>query len=165
MNKKHDMSYLNYNDLNDIETAIEEYTETISDYVEIPTYTPKTWVVNELPFIQEIDRIENGITNIGDYFYKPNGWLPTKKWITSDNLYPIKSFDYRDWNRWINNLELIDFDEANKMTFWNGVSQVNWDVPSNEEWIDASAYITHDIMYNNDNVLYNDEQLRFIERR
>ena len=165
MNKKTDIDYLNYTDLNTVESVIDEYTERISRYVEIPAYVKKTWAKNDLPFVQEIDRIENAITNIGRYGYKPDGWLPTKTWITSDNLYPVKSFDYRDWNRWINNLQLINFDDIDEMTFWNGVSLIDWNTESDYEWIDASTYIIHEIMHNNDEVLYENDKLRVIERK
>ena len=91
-------------------------------------------MLNELPYIQEINRIENAIENLGYYFYKPNGWLPTKEWITLDNLYPIKSFDYKDYNRWISNLQLIENALGESLTIWNGVSLMNWNEESQYEW-------------------------------
>ena len=165
MNKKQEMSYLNYTDLNTAENKIEEITNYIkTHYIDMPSFTKKTWVVNELPFIQEISRIENGIEDIGEYYYKPNGWLPCKTWITSDNLYPIKSFDYRDWNRWVNNLQLVENSFGELLTLWNGTSQVTWDIESEYEWIDASTYVTHNVLYDNEEVLYNDDTVRIIER-
>lgn len=133
---KTDMDYLNYTDLNYIENKIETVTNQIKqDYIpEIPTFNKKTWVLNELPYVQEIARIENGIKNIGYYFYEPEGWQTTKEWITSDNLYPIKSFDYRDYNRWLNNLELIKNAGQPLLTLWNGTSQIEWNLASDEEW-------------------------------
>lgn len=165
MNKKQDMSYLNYTDLNDVENKIEEITNYIKEhYVNMPSFDKKTWVINEFPFIQEISRIEDSIEAIGEWYYKPNMWLPRKIWITPDNLYPIKSFDYNDWNRWVNNLQLIENSFGEALTLWNGTSQIIWDTPSEYEWIDASTYITHDVLYNNEPVLYNDNTVRIIER-
>ena len=135
MNKKQEMSYLNYNDLNDTENKIEEITNYIKEhYIDMPSFEKKTWVVNELPFIQEISRIENGIEAIGNWYYKPNMWLPSKVWITPDNLYPIKSFDYNDWNRWVNNLQLVESSLGELLTLWNGSSQITWNTPSEYEW-------------------------------
>lgn len=167
MNKKTDLEYLNYQDLNEIENAIEETTNYIKEnYVSgIPTFNKKTWILNELPFIQEIDRIEKGVENLGLYYLKPNGWLLTKKWITKDNFFPIKSFDYRDYNRWINNIEVIQQIPENDYTLWNGNSYINWNEESDYEWIDASTYKVDDIMFNNENVLFDNVKLRYIERK
>ena len=97
------------------------------------TYETKKWVINELPYIQEIDRIEKGIYNLGEKYNRPKGWLTTKEWITKDNLYPIKGFDYRDWNRWVNNLNLFTTDIVVKDTIWNGASFINWEQIGKDE--------------------------------
>jgi hypothetical protein len=98
------------------------------------TYETKKWEINELPYIQEIDRIEKGIYNLGEKYNRPKGWLPTKEWITKDNLYPIKGFDYRDWNRWVNNLNIFTTDIVVKDTIWNGASFINWEQIGKDEW-------------------------------
>lgn len=142
MIKKSEIDYLNYNDLNEIEAKIDQLTEEISKVViSIPTYNKKTWILNELPFIQEIDRIEKAIYNLGEYYIEPKGWQTLKKWITDDNLYPIKSFDYRDWNRWINNLSLMDTSEISNMTLWDGNSLINWNEISDINWIDNNEIL------------------------
>lgn len=133
MIKKTEIDYLNYNDLNEVEAKIKEYTDKVSSVTSIPSFKQKTWIINELPFIQEIDRIEKGIYNLGYYYNRPKGWLPTKEWITSDNLYPIKSFDYRDYNRWVNNLSIFRTDITIDDTIWNGASFINWESPD-EDW-------------------------------
>ena len=163
---KTDIDYLNYTDLNNIENKIEELTDYIQEhYVEdMPTFNKKTWALNELPFVQEIDRIETGVNNLGYYLYEPDGWVATKTWITSDNLYPIKSFDYRDYNRWLSDIGLIEDNIENPIiTLWNGISQIDWNVESNDEWIEGSTYITENLLYNNEQVLYNNEQVRIKE--
>ena len=134
MNNKTEIDYLNYEDLNLIEEKIKEFTDKVSPMVDIPAFTKKTWVINELPYIQEIDRIEKGITNLGEYYNKPKGWIPTKQWIYSDNLYPIKDFDYRDWNRWVNNLSIFNVDIVLDDTIWNGASFINWEQTGKDEW-------------------------------
>lgn len=133
---KNDIDYLNYDELNDIEERVQEAVFHIKlNYVpDMPLFTRHTWELNELPFIQQIDRIEQGIESIGYWGIKPEGWINTKKWITSDNLYPIKSFDYQDYNRWINNLNLTELRDLSNLTLWNGISQVEWDIESEYEW-------------------------------
>lgn len=98
------------------------------------TYETKKWKINELPYIQEIDRIEKGIYNLGEKYNRPKGWLPTKEWITKDNLYPIKGFNYRDWNRWVNNLNIFTTDIVVKDTIWNGASFIKWEQIGKDEW-------------------------------
>lgn len=134
MKNKTELDYLNYNDLNEVEAKIKEYTDKVSSVTSIPSFEQKTWIINELPFIQEIDRIEKGIYNLGEIYNRPKGWLTTKEWITKDNLYPIKAFNYRDWNRWVNNLILIENSEVPLLTLWNGTSQIEWNLVSDEEW-------------------------------
>ena len=59
--------YLNYTDLNIIENKIEELTNYLNNNNKavIPTFSKKTWVLNEFPYVQEISRIEIGIDNLG----------------------------------------------------------------------------------------------------
>ena len=134
LSNKTEIDYLNYDDLNDVETVIKDYTDQVSAVTDIPEFNQKTWVKNELPFVQEIDRIENGIFNLGEYYNRPAGWLPTKEWITDDNQYPIKAFDYRDWNRWVNNLSKFKLDIVLTDTIWNGASFILWEEKSDVDW-------------------------------
>lgn len=134
LSNKTEIDYLNYDDLNNVEAVIKDYTDQVSAVTDIPEFIPKTWVKNELPFIQEINRIENGIFNLGEYYNRPAGWLPTKEWITSDNEYPIKAFDYRDWNRWVNNLSIFKLDIVLTDTIWNGASFILWNEKSDVDW-------------------------------
>lgn len=134
LSNKTEIDYLNYDDLNNVEAVIKDYTDQVSEVTDIPEFVPKTWVKNELPFIQEINRIENGIFNLGEYYNRPAGWLPTKEWITDDNQYPIKAFDYRDWNRWVNNLSKFKLDIVLTDTIWNGASFILWEEESDVDW-------------------------------
>ena len=130
--------YLNYNDLNNIENRILTLTNSLKEYnPSTPTFSPKTWVVNEFPYIQEIDRIERGIDNLQKYWYKPNGWIDCKIWLTGlETEQVIKSFSYLDINRWINNMNLIEQVIGDNTIIWNVQSYINWNEESNIEWSD-----------------------------
>jgi hypothetical protein len=93
--------------------------------------------------MQKIDNIENAIKNIGRYYYKPVNWLNTREWLKTstidddnDNM-NIQNISYQDLNRWTNNLNLISFDDLDKMTIWNSeITQLEWDEQSDIEWED-----------------------------
>lgn len=123
--------YLNYEDLNEIENNIYEVTEKFKQITSIPTFNKKIWVLNEFPWIEEIDRIEQGIENLGKYFYKPYGWIETRTWINEARK---AIFDYNDINRWINNINLIYEHKNDMLSIWNGVSYINWNETSEFEW-------------------------------
>ena len=127
--------YLSYNDLNNIEERINELTEDLQDKTSIPSFNPKTWVINEFPYIQEIDRIERGVDNLGYYYYKPEEWETTKIWIPEGNTQEIKKgFSYKDINRWIVNMNLIEQIKDDNSTIWNGQSFVYWDSNDTLDW-------------------------------
>lgn len=123
--------YLNFYDLNPLENSIYDLTEEISDKTSIPTYIKKEWKLNDFPWIEDIKRIEEGIENLGLYFYKPSGWIPTKKWLINGNK---SAFIYDDINRWINNINLIYEHKNEKFTIWNGIPYINWNEVSEFEW-------------------------------
>lgn len=128
--------YLNYNDLNDIETKIYDLTELVKTYdPSIPDFVPKTWALNEFPYIQEIDRIEKGVQQLGEYWYKPYGWQNHKIWLTGlETEQVIKSFSYIDINRWLIDLTLIENSLGDETTIWNVQSYIDWNVVSNIDW-------------------------------
>lgn len=127
--------YLNYDDLNRIEQRIYELTNELLDKTDIPSFTPKTWAVNEFPYIQEVDRIEKAIDNLGYYYYKPKSWETTKIWIPEGNTQEIKKgFSYKDINRWIINMNLIEQVKDDNSTIWNGQSFVYWDSNDTLDW-------------------------------
>lgn len=103
-----------------------QYIKIYDDETIIPNYEKKTWVLNEIPYMQDIDRIEQGIKNLGDYFTKPKDWITTKDWIKTNTIddrsdYGVgsKGFSYIDINRWIHNLNLIDEKDMDNITIWN----------------------------------------------
>lgn len=108
----------------------------------IPNYVKNTYGVNDLPTMKQIDNIEQGIKNIGDYYYRPNGFIEPREWLGTSRLgannnygVGIKNISYQDLNRWTNNLNLIDFDNIDKMCIWNSsISNLIWDADSDTEW-------------------------------
>ncbi len=127
--------YLNYYDLNNIEDKIEQLTSYLKTKTSISDFSKKIWILNEFPYIQEIDRIEKSIDNLGYYFYKPEDWTTTKIWIPDNTNKAIKkSFSYQDINRWIYNLDLIDKIKEDDCTIWNGQSFLQWEQINNLDW-------------------------------
>lgn len=117
------------------------YISIYDDEKIIPNYTKHTWNTNEVLSMQNIDNIENGIKNIQIYYYKPIGWIESDEWLKTndieniDNNTNMKTISFQDFNRWLNNLSLINFTNLNQMTLWNtDYSQLTWDRPSDIEW-------------------------------
>lgn len=127
--------YLNYNDLNVIENKIEELTNYLNNNqrATIPTFTKKQWLTNEFPYVQEIDRIEKGVDNLGKEFYKKPDWITTREWLINDNN-NLNAFSYNDINRWLFNLDLIENSKDDVLNVWNGQSFIYWNEESNYEW-------------------------------
>ena len=123
--------YLNYSDLNDVEIAIYNLVTELKSKTDIGDFNNKTWVLNEFPWIEEIDRIEKAIENIGFHYFKPAGWIAMKEWLDKERK---ASFDYNDVNRWINNLNLMYKYLNDNLTIWNGVSYITWNEVSETEW-------------------------------
>lgn len=119
-----------------------DYIKIYENELIIPDYVKHEWSKNEVVSMQKIDHIENGIKNIGIYYYKPTGWQSEKEWLgtaktDSSNNYGVNitSISYQDLNRWVNNLNLIDFDKLDEMCIWNGtVSNLSWNTYSDIEW-------------------------------
>ena len=112
-------------EIND-ESPFYQYIKIYDDENIIPDYIKKEWVTNEIPYMQDIDRIEQGIKNLGDYFTKPIGWITPRVWfetnsITNRNDYCVgsKGLSYKDINRWIHNLNLIEQQDMDDVTIWN----------------------------------------------
>lgn len=106
-------------------------------------YIPKKWVINEIPYLQYIDNIEEGINEIAELFYKPAGYQ-YKEWTTT-GYYNIKESDYglaqkpissRDFDRWERNIKLLEEAFASFYNVWNVVSYIDWNEDSQFEWED-----------------------------
>ena len=128
--------YLNYNDLNMIENRILTLTNKLRQLnPSTPTFSSKTWLPNEFPYIQEIDRIERGVNTLKEYWYQPDGWIECKIWLDgTETGQVIKSFSFEDINRWIVDLDLMEIALDEEVTLWNIQSYIYWNQESNVDW-------------------------------
>lgn len=96
-------SIMTYSDFNTIEQKIVSLrTRIVNLGFNVDTYTAKTWVKKDFLLYTYLNNIENGIENLSKGYYKPYGWQNTKTWTKG------MSFSYKDVNRWLNNLDLIE---------------------------------------------------------
>lgn len=121
--------------MNSVEQRLEQLTTKLQQYTEIPSFSPKIWAINDFPYIQEIDRIEKAIERLAQYSIRSEYWEQTKIWIPEGTNTPLKkSFSYRDINRWLFNMDLIDELNFEEMTIWNGHSNINWNENNDLDW-------------------------------
>ena len=117
-------SIMTYEDFNYIEEKIVTLRTTlISIGYSIEIYTAKNWTENDFLIYTYLNNIEDGINNLAEGYFRPYGWQNKKIWTKG------MSFSYIDVNRWITNLNLIEY-ELNtnpNRTIWNGISFDNWD--------------------------------------
>lgn len=138
-----------------------QYIKIYDDENIIPTYIPKTWSINEIPYIQYIDHIEQGVENLGSYFTKPIDWIITKEWLGtatlgSNNNYGVgsKGFSYQDINRWIHNLNLIEQEDMINCTIWN-TDKTEYEWEGHSEWSDYKVqYEGDDVQYGGSDIYY-----------
>ena len=94
---------MQYSDFNEIEQRIVDIrTRIVNLGYSVDTYTPKTWDTRDYLLYTYLNNIENGIKALGKGYFKPYGWQDTKAWIGG------MSFSYRDVNRWITDLNLLE---------------------------------------------------------
>jgi len=96
-------SIMTYSEFNRIENKIKNLRNEIFflDYP-IPMYIKKIWDNADFLLYTYLNNIENGIDDLGIYYFKPYGWQEKKIWTKG------MSFSYKDVNRWWNNLNLIE---------------------------------------------------------
>lgn len=118
-----------------------QYIKMYENDMIIPNYEKHVWENNEILTMQKINNIENGIKNIGRYFYKPIGWLNVREWLKDSDIFDdntntnIQNISYQDLNRWTNNLSLINFNNVFDKTFWNtNITGIEWNGRTNAEW-------------------------------
>ena len=88
---------------NEIENRIANVRASIVEAgYDATAYTPKTWVVQDFLLNTYLNHIEEGIKNLGKDYFRPTGWQETKTWTAG------MSFSYKDVNRWIIDLQLIE---------------------------------------------------------
>lgn len=101
--------YLTVDVLNSFENEITTLFNN-NQYILLNSYTPKTWVINEFVYVDDIKNIEDAIEYVGKKFDYPTGWITSKDW----DLDGANNISYKDLNRWRNNLNLI-YDKASKI--------------------------------------------------
>lgn len=115
-----------------------------SDKYRLLEYQKKEWKENEIPYLQDIDRIEEGINNIAELLYKPLGYI-YKPWTTmgyyqigQPNDYGLgqKPISKNDFNRWKKNIDLLKNIMNEIVNVWNVISNINWNEDSLLEWED-----------------------------
>lgn len=96
-------SIMTYNDFNTIEQKIVTLrTQIVNLGFTVESYTAKNWLSKDFLLYTYLENIENGIKNLGKGYFRPFGWQNKKTWTKG------MSFSYRDVNRWITNLNLIE---------------------------------------------------------
>ena len=119
-----------------------QYIKIYDDEKIIPDYVKNQYSINEVPTMRQIDNIENGIKNIGYYYYKPIGFVGTREWLGTaklgkNNPYGtnMQNISYMDFNRWLTDLQAINFNELDILTLWNTyISEIDWNKQNDTEW-------------------------------
>ena len=139
-NKSYSLSdYLNYDDLNELIDKVRALLNTFSDKVDLSDtskydITMVEYELNDYPYVEDIDKIERNIMNLGYDFMQPPGYIQNRVWKdTQDNVY--KSFSYQDINRMITDMNLLyeyKDDTSTKYNidsneYWDGASTLNWE--------------------------------------
>lgn len=122
--------YANYYDFNKIENSIKIVTDKlIAAGIDIPEYTPRFWVPNEFVYVSLVQIIEDAIANLQHYYYAPDGWIYAKKFSRFETFY------YKDINRWVVDLNLLNEMPSDKITIWNYQYFTNWESTDGDlEW-------------------------------
>ena len=146
-----DFNYIRYQLPEKVGTVVEvDNTDVFYSYIKIKDdkyklleYTKRVWTDNEIPYLQYIDNIEEGINNVAEILFNPSGY-ESKKWTTT-GYYEIDSNDYglaqksissNDFERWNKNIELLKSAINSIINIWNICSYINWNETSQFEWED-----------------------------
>lgn len=117
------------------------YVKIKDDKYKLLEYVKKIWNDNEIPYLQYIDNIEEGINNVAKILFVPEGY-EYKEWTTT-GYYDIGSNDYglaqkpissKDFERWNRNIELLESIIDSFFNIWNVVSYINWDEENESEF-------------------------------
>jgi len=127
--------YINFENFNDIESKLAKLNQKIKEVNEnLPMYNKNVWKQNDFVYIEKVDSIEKEIEKLGNFYFKPDGWINAKTWVEDYNNIPLKSFSYIDINRWINNLQLLENNYTKQITLWDGISQISWNETTAYSW-------------------------------
>lgn len=130
-NKEYNLSdYLNYDDLNELIDKVRDLLYEFEDKIDINDtskydITMTEYELNDFPYVEDIDKIERNIMNLGYDFFQPPGYIKNKIWKDSTgNVY--KAFSYEDINRIINDM--------NSLYQYRNDTRSIYNLYSNEEW-------------------------------
>lgn len=118
----------------DTNNELYQYIKIYDDEYIIPNYVKHVWSDNEFLTMQKIENIERGVDNIGKYYYKPTGWVNSRQWLMPLGI-NMKNISYQDLNRWVDDLNITNFNDLDNITIWNSsVTQLQWNKDNNIEW-------------------------------
>lgn len=141
-NKKYVISdYLNYTDMNDLVDKIKDLLtafENIVDLTDTSRYdrTMVEYELNDFPYIEDIDVMENNIAHLSYDFYQPPGYIQNKIWIEDNTQATYKSISADDLNRMINNMNLLYANKDTTPTIYNLYTNETWNGSSSLVWED-----------------------------
>lgn len=97
--------------------------------LDLPTYE-----LNDFIFVEDIDKIERNIMNIGYDFFQPPGYIQNKIWRNWDETDVYKSFGADDLNRMITDMNILYSHKDERPTIYNFYTNENWDGETTLEW-------------------------------
>lgn len=127
----------------DKDTKIYQYINIKDDEYKLLDRIKKTWNDNDIPYLQDIDKIEEKINALADMLEKRDGY-EYKTWTTTGH-YNIGKNDYglaqrpisqSDFYRWEKNIALLDLILNEEQIYWNLTGNLEWDKLSEYEWED-----------------------------
>lgn len=139
-NKEYVLSdYLNYTDMNELINKIKELLtafENIIDLTDTSRYdrTMVEYSLNDFPYIEDINTMENNIANLSYDFYQPEGYIQNKIWIEDSTQATYKSISHEDLNRIINNMNILYKNRNNTPTIYNLYTHEEWNGSSSLIW-------------------------------
>lgn len=91
-------------------------------------------------WLEDVQYIENAIDYIASFLYKPIGYIDKKVWIENYKIID-RTLDYTDYNRWINNLTLLEnIDISKEKWLWNLKSyDAEWGKTIDLEWSEING--------------------------
>lgn len=131
--------YLNYTDMNDLVDKIKDLLtafENIVDLTDTSRYdrTMVEYELNDFPYIEDINTMENNIAHLSYDFYQPEGYIQNKVWIEDNTQATYKSISADDLNRMINNINTLYANKDDTRTMYNLYTHEIWDGSSSLVW-------------------------------
>lgn len=133
-----DTDYLNYDDLNELIDKIKELLIIFQDKVDLSDTTKYDTVMveyqlNSFPYVEDMDKIERNIMNLGYDFMQPPGYIQNKIWKDeAGRVY--KNFSYEDINRIIDDMNLLYEYRNDTRTIYNLYTHEEWNGSSSLIW-------------------------------